>query len=81
MLTGLKCFLRHVNVYFTGQNLIHRGDPFELNFEGLKVKQTQRVDEKNGVICLVIIFTSRVMAFKMSEMANFIYFLLITANI
>ena len=38
--------------------------------------RAQRADEKNGVICLVIMFTSRVMAFKLSEMANFIYFLL-----
>ena len=41
MLTGLKCFLRHINVYFTEHNLMHRGDPIELNFEGLKVKQTK----------------------------------------
>ena len=32
------------------------------------------------VICLVIMFTSRAMAFKMSEMANFTYFLLIKAK-
>ena len=33
--------------------------------------RAQRVDEENGVICLAIMFTSRVMAFKMSEMAIF----------
>ena len=43
--------------------------------------RVQRVDERNGVICQIIMFTSRVMAFKMSEMANFIYFLLITTKI
>ena len=63
---------------------MHRGDPIELNFEGLQAKKTKdralRVDEKNGVICLVIMFTSRVMAFKMLEITNFIYFLLITAK-
>ena len=37
--------------------------------------------EKNEVICLVIMFTSKVMPFKMSEIANFIYFLLVTAKI
>ena len=42
--------------------------------------RTQRVDDKNGVICLAIMFTFRVIVFKMSEMANFIYFLLITAK-
>ena len=41
MLRGLKCFLRHIKVYFTEHNLMHRGDPIELNFEGLKVKQTK----------------------------------------
>ena len=25
----LKCFIRHVNVYFTERNLMHRGDPIE----------------------------------------------------
>ena len=33
---------------------------------------------KMGVICLFIMFASRVMTFKMSEMANYFYFLLIT---
>ena len=42
--------------------------------------RAKRVDDKNGVICLVIMLTSRVMAFKMSEKANFIYFLLITTK-
>ena len=38
----------------------------------------QRVDEKNGVICLVVMFTPRVMVIEMSKMAHFLYFLLIT---
>ena len=42
--------------------------------------RAQRVDEKNGIICLVIMFTPRVMVFKMSEITNFLYFLLITAK-
>ena len=29
--------------------------------------RTQKVDEKNGVICLVIMFTPRVMVIKMSR--------------
>ena len=40
----------------------------------------QRVDEKNGVICLVVMFTLRVMVIKMSKMAHLFYFLLITAK-
>ena len=81
MLTGLKVFSLTWNVYFTEQNLMYRVDSIELNFEGLKVKQTKGVDEKNGVICLVIMFNSRVKAFGMSEMANFISFLLIRAKL
>ena len=33
--------------------------------------RAQRVDEKNGVICLVIMFTSGVMVIKMSKIPNF----------
>ena len=38
--------------------------------------RAQRVDEKNGVICLVIMFTTGVMTIKMSKMVHFLYFLL-----
>ena len=45
----------------------------ELNFEGLEMQKSniptntaQRVDRKNGVICVVIMFTTRVMVIKMS---------------
>ena len=41
------------------------------------MERTQRVDEKNGVICLVM-FAPGVMVIKMSKMAHFLYFLLIT---
>ena len=37
-------------------------------------------DEKNGVICLVIMFTSKVIVNKMSKMADFLYFLLMAAE-
>ena len=47
----------------------------EMNFEGLKMwkwnistEWTQKVDEKNGVICLVIMFVPRVMIIKMPKM-------------
>ena len=39
--------------------------------------QAQRVDEKNGVICLVM-FIPRVMVVKMSKMVCFLYFLLMS---
>ena len=41
--------------------------------------RAQRVEEKNGVICLVM-FTPRFMVIKMSKMARFMYFLLDTAK-
>ena len=41
--------------------------------------RAQRVDEKNGIIYLVM-FTPRVMVIKMSKMAHFMYFLLDTAK-
>ena len=42
--------------------------------------KARRVDEKNGVICLVIMFTPGVMVIRMSKMAHFLYFLLTTAK-
>ena len=41
MLTGLKglSLTCNVNVYFTEQNLTHRRDSTEFDFEGVKVKQ------------------------------------------
>ena len=42
--------------------------------------EAQRKDEKNGVICLVVMFTPRVMVIKMSKITHFLYFLLITAK-
>ena len=51
---------------------MQRGDPVELNFEGLEMQKwnkpthrTQRVDDKNGVICLVIMFIPKVVVIKM----------------
>ena len=59
----------------------------ELNFEGLEIQKwniptnrARRVDEKNGVIFLIIIFTPGVMVIKMLKMAYFLYFLLMTAK-
>ena len=61
--------------------------PTELNFEGLEMQnqniptdRAQKLDGKNGTICLVIMFTPRDMGIKMSKMANFLCFLLMTGK-
>ena len=63
-------------------------DPMEFNFEvpemqkwKLSTDKAQRVNKKNGVICLHIIFTPRVMVIKMSKMGHFLYFLVMTTKI
>ena len=66
----------------------YKGGTFkELNFESLEMQKwniqadrAQRVDGKNGVICLVIMFAPGVMIIKMSKMAHFLYFLLMPAK-
>ena len=37
-LTGLKVYLWDLNVYFTDQNIMQRGDPMGLNFEDLEMQ-------------------------------------------
>ena len=63
------------------------GGPLKLDFEGLGTQKwnkpmdrAQKVDEKNVLICLVIIFISRVMVIKMSNNDSFLYFMLTTAK-
>ena len=84
----LACeYVLHVNMYFTDQNIMQRGDSTKLNFEGLEMQKrnvpmdrAQRADENNGFICLVVMVISRVMIIKMSRMAKFLYFLLVTSK-
>ena len=59
-------------------------EPKESNFEGLEMEKwnipmerDQRLDEKNGVICL---FMPRVIVIEMSKMAYFLYFVLMKAE-
>ena len=66
---------------------MQRCDPMDLSFEGLEMQKSsipmdraQRVDLKNGVICLYIMFTPGVMVIKMPKMAHFLNFLLLTAK-
>ena len=40
----------------------------------IPMDRAQRVDEKNRVICVIIMFTPRVMVIKMSRMANVLYY-------
>ena len=54
-------------VSFTDQNIKQKGDLIELNFESLEIQKwnvqryrVQKVDEKDRVICLVIIFTQKI---------------------
>ena len=63
-------------MYITDQNIMQRGDSKKLNFDGLEMQKcniptdrAQRAEEKNGVICLVIMVISRVMIIKMSIMS------------
>ena len=56
---------------------MEKGEPMELKFEGIEMRKwniimdrAQRVDEKNGVICLFIMFTPEVMVMTMSNMAH-----------
>ena len=52
----------------------------KLNSEGLVLQKMKymnlnsKIDEKNGVICLVIMFTPWFMVIKMSQMARFLHF-------
>ena len=63
---------------------MQNGNPMGLNFDRLEMQKrnipidrAQTVYEKNGVICLVIIFSPGV---KIQKIAHFMYFLLTTAK-
>ena len=60
---------------------MQRGDSIELNFQGLEMhkwniptQRAGRVDDKNGVIVLIIISTPGVMVIKMSKIGSFFVF-------
>ena len=57
------------------------GDPMKRNSEGLEMQKwntpmdrAQKVDERNGFICLVFMFTLGDMMIKMPKMAHFFVF-------
>ena len=60
---------------------MQKGYPMELNFEGLETNKwnipkdrAQKLDEKNGVICLVIMFTPRLCLLKCQKWLIFCSF-------
>ena len=40
----------------------------------------QRIELKKGVTCLVVMFTTKVTGIKMSQLAHFVYIILMTTN-
>ena len=59
----------------------------EPNFEGLEIQKwniptdrAHRFDEKNWVVCLVIMLTPRFIVIKTSKIAHFLYSLLLAAK-
>ena len=46
----------------------------------MRTDRAQRVDEKNGVIYLVAMFAPRVKVIKISHIAHFLYFLVMTGK-
>ena len=58
-----------------------RGDYMKMNFDYfqiqkwmLKTVRTEKVDSKNGAICLVLMFPSWVMVLKLSKKVHFLQF-------
>ena len=65
-----------------------KGEPLGIEFwrswnkkENIPTDRALRDGEKNGFICLVIMFTPRIKVIKMSKLAHFLEFLLIIAKI
>ena len=63
--------------YFTDQNG-PKGGPYETNFDIFQTVRAQKVDEKNGIICLVSFFPSWGMVLKLPKI---VYFLQICADL
>ena len=64
-----------------------RGDHMKMNFEYFQIQKwilqtvrSEKVDEKNGVICLVSMFPSWVMVCKLSKKVHFYNFVLTSAR-
>ena len=55
-----------------------KGRNTEMQKWNIPADRAQSVDEKNGDICLFIMFVPRFTVIKMLKMAHFLYFLLMT---
>ena len=65
--------------YFADQNG-RKEDPMKMNFANFEIQKwisqtvrAQKVDEKNGVICLISFILSWVMALKLSKIVHFLH--------
>ena len=76
MLTDLKVWSLAFEFVFYRPKHTTKRDPWRIQQLNIPTEKAERVGKKNGVICLFIMFTSRVMVIKMPKM----YFLLMTAK-
>ena len=72
--------------YFADQNG-RKEDPMKMNFGNFQIQKwisqtvrAQKVDEKNGVICLISFFLSWVMVLKLPKIVHFWKFVLTSAR-
>ena len=75
---GKNILYSKVSNFYVEKGYLCQQFPMELNFEGLQMQKwniptnrARRGDDKNGVLCLVIMFTPGVMVIKMLKMAHF----------
>ena len=82
MLTGLKISSSGDSLYFyrPENNAKRRLNGIVFWRSWNSKNETQRVGEKNGVICLIIMFIARVMVIKMSKMVHSFFILLMIAK-
>ena len=84
MLTGLKMSSWSCNcVYYRAEDNAKGELSLDWSLKVLKGRneniltdRARRIAEKNVIICLVFMFTPRIMVIAMSKMAHFLYFLL-----
>ena len=78
LLTGLKVsYLAYKCVFYRQEHYARRikFESLEIQKENMPIDRNQRVGEKNGIICFVIMFTPSAIVIKISKMAHFFYFL------